>query len=84
MATTYHDSLEDLCGDRGKDSLVIVNAHVGVDVWKFFFYWTKQDTQSNVHILEICGKGEGFMVGCVYWGGGGKLGEWKCFMRGVV
>ena len=49
----YNDCLQDFRGDGGKDALVVVHSNVGVDVRQTLLLGTEQDTQGDVHILQI-------------------------------
>ena len=53
-ASTYHNCFEDLSCDRWENPLIIVNSNISIDVWKGLLVGTKQNTKSNINILQVC------------------------------
>lgn len=52
----YHNSLEDLGGNRGENPFIIVDPNVGIDVREGLLLGTKQDPQSDVNVLQVYNK----------------------------
>ena len=50
---TYHDGFENFVGDGGKYPLVVILAQVDVQLGQVGNLGPEQDTQGDVHILQI-------------------------------
>ena len=50
----YHNSFQDFIGDWRKDTFIVVNAKVGVDLGEHGNLGPEQDPEGDVHILQIC------------------------------
>jgi hypothetical protein len=50
-----YNSLQDLIRNWRQNSLVVVNSERGEDFGKLVRDWTKEDTESNIDVLQVLG-----------------------------
>ena len=55
---THHYTLKDLCCNRGQHPLIVVLPDAGEDSWELAGNRPEQDTQCDVDVLQICGRGD--------------------------
>lgn len=55
---TYNYRLQNLCGDGRQNPLIVILTDAGEDTWQLAAHWPEEDTQCNVDVLQICGRGK--------------------------
>lgn len=55
---TYNYRLQNLSGDGRQNPLIVILTDAGEDTWQLAAHWPEEDTQCNVDVLQICGRGK--------------------------